>query len=85
LADPTERRCELREMSPRIKVPKVFQRIGRFLKEVRLEMKKVAWPARNELTSYTYIVIISVLVVAVFIGITDSLFAYLLRLTIKGR
>lgn len=70
---------------PRLKVPKFVQRIGRFLKEVRLELKKVIWPNRKELVSYTSIVIVTVLVVAVFIGAIDSLFASLLRLFIEGR
>ncbi len=73
------------KMSPRIRAPKWFHKIGRFLKEVRLELKKVIWPNKKELVSYTSIVIVSVLVVAVFIGAIDSLFAFLLRLFIGGR
>lgn len=32
-----------------------------FLKEVRSELKKVAWPSRREVTTYTVVVLVTVL------------------------
>ncbi|NPV54081.1 MAG: preprotein translocase subunit SecE [Firmicutes bacterium] len=58
-------------------------RVGRFLRDVRAELKKVAWPNRKELISYTVIVIISVMIVAAFIGLIDLVFSQILRLIIK--
>ena len=50
-----------------------------FLKEVRLEMKKVNWPTREETIRYTLIVIGVSLAVAVFLGGLDFLFTTLLN------
>jgi preprotein translocase subunit SecE len=49
----------------------MFERMKRFLKEVRVELGKVTWPSLYELRGSTGIVIIAVLVVTVFIGIVD--------------
>lgn len=42
-----------------------------FLKEVRNELKKVAWPNRREVTTYTVVVLISVLFVTMFVFALD--------------
>ncbi len=34
----------------------LFQRTAKYLREVRQELKKVAWPSREELTTYTIVV-----------------------------
>ena len=56
-----------------------FTKITTFLKEVRLEMKKVNWPTRKETTRYTLIVIGVSLVVAAFLGGLDFIFTTLLN------
>jgi preprotein translocase subunit SecE len=55
----------------------------KFLREVRAELKKVSWPSKKELVSYTGIVFVSVLVVAFLIWMLDTVFAEALRLFIK--
>ncbi|MBU1136751.1 preprotein translocase subunit SecE [Patescibacteria group bacterium] len=50
-----------------------------FLKEVRLELKRVTWPTREEAIKLTLIVIGFGLVVAAFLGGLDFLFSYLLN------
>jgi len=50
-----------------------------FLKEVRLEMKKVNWPSRQETTKYTLIIIGVCVVVAIYLGGLDLLFTSLLE------
>jgi preprotein translocase subunit SecE len=50
-----------------------------FLKEVRLEMKKVNWPTKEETIKYTLIVIGISVVVAIFLGGFDILFTTLLE------
>jgi len=54
-----------------------------FLKEVRDELKKVVWPSREEVTRLTLIVIIVSLLVGVFLGGLDFVFAKLLALVAK--
>jgi preprotein translocase subunit SecE len=51
--------------------PNLWLRITKFLREVRTELRKVAWPNRKELVNYTIIVIVAVLIVAAFIGVVD--------------
>ena len=55
----------------------VFKLIS-FLKEVRLEMKKVNWLTRQEVLRYTIIVIIFALVVAIYLGTLDVVFQWFL-------
>ena len=53
-------------------------KIVTFLKEVRLEMKKVNWPTREQTIKYTLIVIGVCVVVAIYLGGLDLLFTTLL-------
>jgi len=43
-----------------------------FLKDVRRELKKVQWPNRRELTTYTGVVLLSVIVVGAIIWLVDA-------------
>jgi preprotein translocase subunit SecE len=54
-------------------------KIVTFLKEVRLEMKKVNWPTRQETVRKTLIVIGISVAVAVFLGGLDFIFTTLLN------
>jgi len=54
-------------------------KIATFLKEVRLEIKKVNWPTREETIKYTLIVIGISVVVAMYLGGLDILFTTLLE------
>ncbi len=51
-----------------------------FLKEVRAELKKVAWPTKDELFSYTGVVGLAVVIVCLLIWVCDTAFAKLFRL-----
>ncbi|SKA08429.1 preprotein translocase subunit SecE [Selenihalanaerobacter shriftii] len=51
-----------------------IDKIKRFLREVKAELKKVNWPNQEVLLSYTAVVIVTVLLVAIFIGGVDLLF-----------
>ena len=44
---------------------------GQFLRESKIELKKVKWPTRKELLASTAMVIFLVLVVALFLGLID--------------
>ena len=46
---------------------KRLKRWGRFLREVRVELKKVAWPSRNEVVTYTVVVLVSVTFVTMLV------------------
>lgn len=42
-----------------------------FLREVRGELRKVAWPTRAEVTNYSIIVLVAVVVLTSFIALVD--------------
>jgi preprotein translocase subunit SecE len=44
---------------------------GQFLRESRIELRKVKWPTRKELLASTAAVIVLVLVVALYLGLID--------------
>jgi preprotein translocase subunit SecE len=47
----------------------------RFIREVRLELKKVSWPRRAEVVTYTLVVITTVLIVTALVFVLDFAFA----------
>ena len=56
-----------------------LKRAGLFIDEVVLEMKKSSWPDKKSLVSHTIIVIVSVLMLGVYIGVSDRVLATLLK------
>ena len=54
-----------------------------FYNEVQSEMKKVSWPTREELTESTVIVMISVAVLAVFIGVVDFVLSRMIPVVLR--
>jgi preprotein translocase subunit SecE len=44
---------------------------GQFLKEVRSELRKVAWPNRKEVTNYTIVVLVTTLVLVAIVWAMD--------------
>ena len=57
----------------------MFSKIVTFFKEVQVEIKKINWPTRKELTRYTLIVIAVSLAVAFFLGAIDIIIQQLLE------
>jgi preprotein translocase subunit SecE len=49
----------------------LFGRIGGFFREVVSELRKVIWPTRKELLTYTVIVIAFVVVMTTIVGLLD--------------
>ena len=45
-----------------------------FLREVRGELRKVAWPSRSEIVNYSIIVLITVVVLTAYIATLDYVF-----------
>ncbi len=55
----------------------------RFVREVRAELKKVSWPDKKELSAYTGVVFISVIVAAFVIWVMDTGFTETLKFFLK--
>lgn len=56
--------------------------VSQFLKEVRAEIKKVTWPTRDEVISYTIVVIITVVLVGGLVYLADIVFTKLVDIII---
>lgn len=53
----------------------IFARLVNFIREVVAELRKVIWPTRKELTTYTVVVVVFVIVMLTIVGGLDYLFA----------
>jgi len=49
----------------------MINKVQGFFKEVKVEFKKVVFPTKDELIGSTWVVIITVLIISVFLGIVD--------------
>ncbi|MBQ3318120.1 MAG: preprotein translocase subunit SecE [Spirochaetales bacterium] len=57
-----------------------MKKFFRYLKECRLEMKKVAWPNRATILSSTKLVLITTIIFAILLGLVDFLLMRLIYL-----
>lgn len=63
--------------------PSFFNRVARYFKEVKSEMKKVVWPTFTKVRQNTVIVILYVLLVGIVIWGLDALFTWVMSLVIN--
>jgi preprotein translocase subunit SecE len=61
----------------------MIEKIKQFYKEVKVETTKVVYPGREELIGSTWVVIITVLVISVFLGIVDLSLTKLVGLALR--
>jgi len=54
-----------------------------FLREVKVELKKVAWPSRKQTIGSTAVVLILVFIISAFLGIVDLGLSGLVRLVLQ--
>ncbi len=62
------------------KLGQLLEKMKTFLKEVYVEMQKVTWPSRNEIMSYTVVVLVTVLILSVVIRAADHVQGRVLKL-----
>jgi preprotein translocase subunit SecE len=55
--------------------PGLFGRIGRFVREIVAELRKVIWPTRKELLTYATVVVVFVAIMLTIVGLLDLGFA----------
>lgn len=60
-----------------------MRKLVKFLKEVKMELKKVRWPTKNQTLNLTIVVIFITLVVAFYIGALDFVFAKIMEVILK--
>jgi len=61
----------------------VFGKIKQFFKEVKIELKKVVFPSRDEVIGSTKVVVVLVIIIAVFLGLIDMLLSKLIGMLVQ--
>lgn len=61
----------------------MMEKIKQFFREVKTETSKVVYPSRDELIGSTWIVIITVVVISVFLGIVDLSLAKIVGMALR--
>jgi len=61
----------------------MVNKVLNYINTVYIEMRKVSWPTRNEITSSTIVVIVISMIVAAIVFILDLIFTNILSLIIK--
>jgi preprotein translocase subunit SecE len=69
----------IRQARPTVAAQVAKERVGPFqyIREVRDEMRKVAWPKFPEVRRYSIIVLVTVVIVTAFVGGLDAAFGIL--------
>lgn len=60
-----------------------FQSAIQFLREVKIELKKVTWPSRKQTIGSTAVVIALVLIISLFLGFVDIGLSNLIRVVLQ--
>ncbi len=58
--------------------------IKKFLRETRIELKKVTWPNRQQLIAYTGVVLFTVAFMSILIWLFDTAFTFAFRVLLRG-
>jgi preprotein translocase subunit SecE len=61
----------------------VFEKIKEFFREVKVELKKVVFPSREEVIGSTKVVVVLVLIIAVFLGMIDLILSKLIGMVVR--
>ena len=63
--------------------PAFLAKTTQFLREVKIELKKVTWPSRKETLASTAVVIIIVVIISSFLGLVDMGLSSLIRFVLR--
>jgi preprotein translocase subunit SecE len=62
--------------------PNFIEATFQFLREVKVELKKVTWPSRKQTIGSTVVVLLLVLLISLFLGIVDMGLSQLIRVVL---
>jgi preprotein translocase subunit SecE len=65
------------------KIKGIIDKGLQFLREVKVELKKVVWPSRKQTIGSTVVVLILVMIISVFLGMVDMGLSGLIRVVLK--
>ncbi len=61
----------------------MMNKVREFFREVKIEIKKVVYPSREELVGSTWVVIFTAIVISVFLGIVDLGLSKLVKVALR--
>ena len=62
--------------------PTILQKSMQFLREVKIELKKVTWPTRKQTLGSTVVVVILVMIFSLFLGLVDVSLSSIIRVVL---
>jgi preprotein translocase subunit SecE len=62
---------------------RVFDKVKEFFEEVKAELAKVTWPVRKETFATTWVVVVIVVLVSFYLGLSDLILNKLMRLVLS--
>ena len=68
---------------PVVKEKNLFDKSIQFLREVKVELKKVTWPSRKQTMGSTVVVLVIVAIISLFLGIVDAGLSGLIRAVLQ--
>jgi preprotein translocase subunit SecE len=64
------------------KIKLIFAKVKQFLKEAKVELKKVTWPTPKQTLASTSVVIVVVVIISAFLGVVDFGLSRIIRLAL---
>ena len=64
-------------------IKKIPSKVAKFFRDVVRELKKVTWPTRKALLSYTLVVIVTIIIFSAILGLFDFIFLQAIELLIN--
>jgi len=61
----------------------MFERITNYLKGVRSELDRVSWPTRNEVISFTVLILVLVVILTTYIWGVDTIIQGFIRFFVQ--
>ena len=65
------------------RIKSFWEKTKQFFREVRVELKKVTWPSRKETIASTSVVLITVFLMAFYLGIVDLGLSRLIKIFLE--
>ena len=80
---PSSKSFANRKTSEPGKIRALWNKTTQFLREVKIELKKVSWPSRKQTVGSTLVVLILVLIISFFLGAVDVGLAGIIRVVLQ--
>lgn len=61
----------------------MIERVKNFVSEVKIETKKVNYPTKDELIGSTWVVVITVIIIAIFLGLIDFGLSRIIKVIVR--